>query len=1577
MESSKKKATFSGRSFLSRALTRRDAGDQPSEDGKGPFGLNTLFEPEILAIADLVFVHGLGGGSKSTWTKSNDPSLYWPKAWLPQDPGFQDVRIHSFGYNSNWGDESILNIHDFAKALLGSLQDCPLIPRNTSAPLILIGHSMGGLVIKRAYIMARQKDGYENLSQRVKAMFFLATPHRGSDLAQLLTKVLNVSPGARPFVKDLHRNSLATQSINEEFPQYCQDLRLYSFYETLPMAYGLGKSIVVEKDAAVLGYPNEQSAYLNANHREVCKYADQKDSNYQTVRNALTSAIDKLRASNISIKHEVNNEQRRRLDGCLGVSDAPEDEFMDIDALRLRGSCEWLMRKRSFQVWRDSATAQFYWISAKPATGKTVLSGKVVHHLKDLNRDIAFFFFDYRNKAQTTISSFLLSMAAQMAHMHTEVLQTVIEICEKDDQLCKADYRTIWRKLLVEGILRIRFARAQYWVIDALDECKNGSDLVPFLLKIIENRSNIHILLTSRERFEFHRQAIYPKVKVVQEEILPEDTQSDIELYLDANLDQLPLIEEEDEVDVASKILEKSAGCFLWVSLILQELRLVHTSNEIRQVLEEVPSDMNALYSRILDSMSKAPPYGKVLARAILTWVVCCSRPLTTSELYQALQIDIKDKIDNIKASIESRCGQLVYVDAQSRVQMVHQTARDFLLQASGFSEFGVEEVPGHRRVFMTCLEYLSGNEMRSPKRRKFNLSSIARERGPFVNYACNEFFEHVVHLSSQDDEAFAVLTKLLSSTNILSCIEYIAQYSDLSRLIQAGKAFKKFLQRRLKHSTPVGQEFVLLDCWATDLIRLVAKFGKDIKASPSSIYHLIPPFCPPETAPRKHFAGSTRGIVVLGLSATTWDDCLSTIVDSQEKFTALACSDKSFAIGMSSGKVVIYDETTCQQSQALDHEEPVKILYFGRRIDILISAGPRKVRIWDIGSWEQVWEFKTPQPCVSLALIEENQLLLGALRNNDLAIWDLAEGTLRDTADWALHLEGPQFEAYRRPVLAASFCLESCLLAVVYRGQDILLWDLDRDELHDTFSKAGSSSLIANVDRSAGVTGGLVFSATPNETLLAAAYSDGDLVLFDILEGTVREKTLVNAQTLACSPDGRTLASGDSSGTIQLFDFENLRLLYRIISDEYCISKLAFTGDSHRLLDIRGSECRVWDPMVLVRQDRDEEISGTVSVSTAPQEVNLESTGEIVLITSMVCHPDSGVFFCGKEDGSVYLYETKSGRQTHKLFSHAKGVSILSLFFDVESNALSSTDSGRVKVHILKQGQEGWEAIDTLFEHRVYDEATTVKQVLTKRGATHVLICTGRSDTLWYISSKETSTVIETISWEERGAFRWATHPLNDDQLILISDNIAHLYEWKSLRRLTGDEGILLEGSLLPTSIFPSFDELAINSITPCFDNTTIATTFGVDSRPQSKAKLLLWNVADFGVESKSAAPIPKYHSLADQVKTLIGDDGRRLVFLSRDNWICSADPESANADHYDRHFFLPADWLSSDVRLMIRVAHDRDIVFVKRDEVAVIKRGLDNIEEEAGGKSGKRPSLLGREIAKRPSLKMPAKTL
>ena len=124
-------------SVSGRMFRRPRAGSNESDiEHKGPLGLTTVYNPPLNAIADLIFVHGLTGGSRSSWSKNNDPSLLLPKEWLPNDAKFEDVRIHSFGYNSKLGfGESILNINDFAKSLLGAIYDCPLIPSDSDVGL--------------------------------------------------------------------------------------------------------------------------------------------------------------------------------------------------------------------------------------------------------------------------------------------------------------------------------------------------------------------------------------------------------------------------------------------------------------------------------------------------------------------------------------------------------------------------------------------------------------------------------------------------------------------------------------------------------------------------------------------------------------------------------------------------------------------------------------------------------------------------------------------------------------------------------------------------------------------------------------------------------------------------------------------------------------------------------------------------------------------------------------------------------------------------------------------------------------------------------------------------------------------------------------------------------------------------------------------------------------------------------------------------------------------------------------------------------------------------------------------------
>jgi hypothetical protein len=227
-------------------------------------------------------------------------------------------------------------------------------------------------------------------------------------------------------------------------------------------------------------------------------------------------------------------------------------------------------------------------------------------------------------------------------------------------------------------------------------------------------------------------------------------------------------------------------------------------------------------------------------------------------------------------------------------------------------------------------------------------------------------------------------------------------------------------------------------------------------------------------------------------------------------------------------------------------------------------------------------------------------------------------------------------------------------------------------------------------------------------------------------------------------------------------------------------------------------------------------------------------------------------------------------------------------------------------------------------------------------------------ADTLWEIDRRhpDSNHILKTNQWEEARSYRWAAHPTNLDQLLLIDGRAAHIYDWKTLDRVTQEEGISLDAKIDP--------ELIIRNIKPCFHSSGIATTFGEATNRHCKSRLLVWNTSDFTPDSTNAVPVEKYHHLTDYIDYLIHADDQKLVFLHSDNWICSTDPDKAGK--FIRHFFLPADWLTSNVELMIEMTPAENILFVKGDEVAVIKRGL---REQSSGHSNtngiRRPPPLG----------------
>ncbi|PWY95386.1 hypothetical protein BO94DRAFT_581717 [Aspergillus sclerotioniger CBS 115572] len=728
----------------------------------GPLGLNLLHEPAESRI-DFVF----------------------PKKWLPKEPFFEHVRIHSFGYNSNWRERatSIVTIHDFGQALLGDIHTSPSFGDSADqTPIVLIGHSMGGL---------------SNLLSLVRGK------------------------GSKPYVESLFPYSEVIQTINDQFRHTYEGIQLWSFFETQPTILGL----IVDKWSAVSELPGEQISHLNADHSNVCKFNDPTDSDYGRLRDAFTTAIKSIHALQLAIKASPETHDQedlmRVISRFLGIVESPEIDYENNIEHRTDGSCSWLMKKESFLQWLDGKQPpKCYWLRGEPGSGKSIIAAYVIQHLKESNKDCAYFFFKDNSAEKSRIARLLCSLAYQMAATNQEIRKGLVEVCESNVTFNRRDERSIWRTLFTTKFLRTQLSRPQYWVIDALDECEKCSPLFSFLASV-EASFPLLVFFTSRPSLTIERLISGQKMLTVTDDITRGASLCDITLFVESHSVHFLTDSEHERDELVENIIARSNGNFLWTNLIVNKILDAISAEQVHDCLVSSPDEMSELYASILRKVM-AIPETREIACGILRWTLCALRPLHVDELQEALKLDIGKSLNQLGKMVGSICGNLIIVDAKSCVMVAHQTVREYLYRQHNNLRFSIVETTDHARLFEVCLAYLSTQELSPPRSRQTRPSTT--KEFPFSEYAILHFSDHLIRASSSDPAYLITLSTFLTS-NALAWIETVARTQDIDPLIQAAKNFRMFLGRMEKYQCALGNEMRTITTWTNDIAHLVALF--------------------------------------------------------------------------------------------------------------------------------------------------------------------------------------------------------------------------------------------------------------------------------------------------------------------------------------------------------------------------------------------------------------------------------------------------------------------------------------------------------------------------------------------------------------------------------------------------------------------------------------------------------------------------------------------------------------------------------------------------------------------------------
>ena len=372
---------------------------------------------------------------------------------------------------------------------------------------------------------------------------------------------------------------------------------------------------------------------------------------------------------------------------------------------RVDGTCRWVLEHPHFHYWWRSESSRLLWVSADPGCGKSVLAKSLIDKdLKSNERHTACsFFFKDDNAEQTSATNALCAILHQLFNQKPSLINHAMPDFRHNGVHLPRLFERLW-SILKEAAVDSK-AGTIVCIIDALDECEESSRIV--LLRYLDllynnSRANdrkdmkLKFLITSRPYYHIERDlryliSKYPVIRLPGEE----ETQSisrEINLVINVEVRKLGAaldLDEPVQVMLEEELCKYKNRTYLWLRLILEVIRrrLETTSQkQIRNLLNSVPDTVDKAYSAILER-SENKQRAKKLLRIILSAV----RPLTLREMNAAMTIEASctsyDDLDIVpeeqwKVTIRNLCGLFVTI-VDSRVYLIHQTAREFLLAGS------------------------------------------------------------------------------------------------------------------------------------------------------------------------------------------------------------------------------------------------------------------------------------------------------------------------------------------------------------------------------------------------------------------------------------------------------------------------------------------------------------------------------------------------------------------------------------------------------------------------------------------------------------------------------------------------------------------------------------------------------------------------------------------------------------------------------------------------------------------------------------------------------------------------------
>ncbi|THW86472.1 hypothetical protein D6D18_07519, partial [Aureobasidium pullulans] len=465
------------------------------------------------------------------------------------------------------------------------------------------------------------------------------------------------------------------------------------------------------------------------------------------------------------------------------------EQFKDINPDRVEQTCQWALSHPLYQRWRDSGTNDLLWISADPGCGKSVLSKSLVDEelRSGANEHTVCYFFFKDNDEQNSLATCLCALLHQLFQHQPHLLRHAVLAWNKDGSKLQQETDELWRILL--AAMSDAAASNTTCVLDALDECRDvdRSDLIAKLVRFHKDavsqcyhQSWLKFIVTSRPYVDIQRgfeqiPSSLPAIRLRGEQE-SDQIHAEVNRIIHFRVSQLANelgLHESIRTRVEQNLLAMEHRTYLWLHLAIEDIRMTlrDSSRPNVESIDSVPSSVESAYEKILAKVAKAQHH-KV--KLILQIIVGARRPLAVSEMALALGLATSKQhrtptnaqIDPVHFGKQLRqwCGLFVFVN-QSRIYMIHQTAREFLIARQDHAypkslsqntwRHCVQQVEVEQMMTSICMRclHLKGREILPRDEFSTEVSVVGESQREFIEYCCEWWTTHY-SLSQEVDEA-------------------------------------------------------------------------------------------------------------------------------------------------------------------------------------------------------------------------------------------------------------------------------------------------------------------------------------------------------------------------------------------------------------------------------------------------------------------------------------------------------------------------------------------------------------------------------------------------------------------------------------------------------------------------------------------------------------------------------------------------------------------------------------------------------------------------------------------------------